>query len=351
MKNLVKKLVLSVLVATTIITTVPVSNVQAAVKKEYLNHVYKTINLEKTTPEQYVKLIETYGVKGIREKKHYIINYYVKTKNDTQAVKKINAFTQKLQKAKNNRYGISMGVQIDEGNAERVKRTKGKCIYSPILSANDIVYMERTITKALRQKTFNIKGYNKDKVYGTITARTKDVFPNSAAFKKASDSVKVQFVNDYIGRNCFVYGGAQDGYYDDFSIQAIATGKFTGNCDSAMQCYMWTTRAIAYIEDLAVTSKNPSAISPLIYDKFNHATMVAKVRNSYGTFDYLEGNNNEFKTYSYPTDGLTEKNPYTIANTLAMEKYEPYLETSGNKWGNSKNNSELFNICYDLYVK
>ena len=40
----------------------------------------------------------------------------------------------------------------------------------------------------------------------------------------------------------------------------------------------------------------------LPYDsqKFNHAVAAIYVRNSYGGFDYFEGNNSHFRTFSYP---------------------------------------------------
>ena len=57
MKNLVKKLVLSILVACTVITAIPVTNAQAAIKP-YMKYKQLWIDLDKTTPEKYTPFSE-----------------------------------------------------------------------------------------------------------------------------------------------------------------------------------------------------------------------------------------------------------------------------------------------------
>ena len=79
MKNLVKKLVLSVLVACTVITAIPVTNAQAAIKP-YKKYKQLWIDLDKTTHEKYIDMVHKYSKKGIKEKVQYFIGFKVKGK-------------------------------------------------------------------------------------------------------------------------------------------------------------------------------------------------------------------------------------------------------------------------------
>ena len=70
MKNLVKKLVLSVLVACTVITVIHVTNAHAEIKAQ-MKYKQLWIDLDKTTPEKYIDMVHKYGKKGNKEKVQY----------------------------------------------------------------------------------------------------------------------------------------------------------------------------------------------------------------------------------------------------------------------------------------
>ena len=137
MKNLVKKLVLSVLVACTVITAIPVTNAHAEIKP-YMKYKQLWIDLDKTTPEKYIDMVHKYGKKGIKEKVQYYLGFKVKAKTDKQVIKKVNNFDKRVMKAKYNKYGISMGASLDE--AKKKKREKGKKT-SMNTTQNKVIYM------------------------------------------------------------------------------------------------------------------------------------------------------------------------------------------------------------------
>ena len=96
MKNLVKKLVLSVLVACTVITAIPVTNAHAEIKP-YKKYKQLWIDLDKTTPEKYIDMVHKYGKKGIKEKVQYYLGFKVKGKTDKQVIKKVNDLDKRVQ--------------------------------------------------------------------------------------------------------------------------------------------------------------------------------------------------------------------------------------------------------------
>lgn len=365
MKNLLKKLVLSVLVACTVITAIPVTNVQAADVKPYMKQKFiKTYDVTKTSAETFIKDVHKYGKLGIKSKVHLCFKLKAKGKSYDDAVKKIDKFARKVENSKSNTYGIPMGTEYDEANYEYAKwDKKSKTLTIPcyINSFNEIIYTEQMIANALKQKTFDIWGYDKNKNYTQITVYTKDIFPNKAAFKKASDSVKIQFVNSYLGKYA-MQTSHHDGYSFGFSYEYVSKNKTSGDCVQFRIMYMNVARMIVHLEEgiSSVTGKQDNSklnvCYPLDFDHANHSMMTCWIKNSYGTYDLFEGNNKDFRTLSYNrkyTDEISYMNLYYKNKTLkgegamtahtfqdSFKKLEKYM--------NGKKNSELFNICYEI---
>lgn len=356
MKNLVKKLVLSVLVACTVITAIPVTNAHAEIKP-YKKYKQLWIDLDKTTPEKYIDMVHKYGKKGIKEKVQYYIGFKVKGKTDKQVLKKVNNFDKRVMKAKNNKYGISMGAELDRANADTWEKRNKISMYT---QCNDVVYMEQIIEEALNQKTYSVNGYDKNGNYTRATVYVKDLFPTVASFKKASDSVKLQFVADYMSKHCMFYAGTPKNGYQGFCFEGAASkGRCYGVCKDFRIMYMHCARMICFIDEVYEEEYKKVAVTNP-YDstsKYDHAVVAIYVRNSYGGFDYFEGNNSDFRTFSYPENIRNSKlslyhmyfTEYT-GQTLAWVFGKNATDKSVKKYVCGKKSSELFNICYDIAV-
>ena len=358
MKNLVKKLVLSVLVACTVITAIPVTNAQAAIKP-YMKYKQLWIDLDKTTPEKYIDMVHKYGKKGIKEKVQYYLGFKVKGKTDKQVIKKVNNFDKRVMKAKNNKYGISMGAELDRANADIWEKRNKISAYT---TCNDVVYMEQIIEEALKQKIYSVDGYDKRGNYTRATVYVKDLFPTVASFKKASDSVKLQFVADYMSKHCMFYAAVPKNGYQGFCFQGAASkGRCYGVCEDFRIMYMHCARMICFIDEIyeeEVEYKKTASINP--YDstsKYDHAVVAIYVRNSYGGFDYFEGNNSDFRTFSYPENirnsklslyhmYFTEETGQSLFGVFGKNATDKTFK----KYVCGKKSSELFNICYDIAV-
>ena len=355
LKNLVKKLVLSVLVACTVVTAIPVTNTQAAIKP-YKKEKQLWLNIDKTTPEKYINLVHKYGKKGIKEKVNYYLGFKMDTKTDAKTTTKLNKFDKKVMKAKNNKYGISMGASMDAANSDTEIKGNKIPMYT---SCNEVIYIEQIIGEALKQKTYCVDGYDKNGHYTRATVYVKDLFPTVASFRTASDSVKLQFVADYMGTHCMFYAGTPKNGYDGFSFQGAASkGRCYGVCDDFKIMYMHCARMICYIDEVYEEGfKKTASIMPCEFGKFNHAVAAIYVRNSYGGFDYFEGNNNTFRTFSYPENIRNSKlslyNMYfndRNGTDLSCVFKKNATDKDVRNYVEGKKSSEMFNICYDIAV-
>lgn len=355
LKNLVKKLVLSVLVACTVVTAIPVTNTHAEIKP-YKKEKQLWLNIDKTSAEKYINLVHKYGKRGIKEKVNYYLGFKMNTKTDAKTITKLNKFDKKVMKAKNNKYGISMGAGMDGANCDTWIKGNKIPMYT---SCNDVVYMEQIIGEALKQKTYSVDGYDKNGHYTRATVYVKDLFPTVASFRKASDSVKLQFVADYMGTHCMFYAGTPKNGYDGFCFEGAASkGKCYGVCDDFKIMYMHCARMICYIDDVyEEVFKKTAAVLPCEFGKFNHAVIAIYVRNSYGGFDYFEGNNNTFRTFSYPENIRNSKlslynmyfNDRNGVNLNLVFKKDA-TDKDVRNYVEGKKSSEMFNICYDIAV-
>lgn len=375
MKKLLKNLVLGILIICTVITAVPVINTQAEIKP-YTKKKQLWVDIDKITPEKYIDMVYKYGKKGIKERTHYYLGLKMNTKTDDETCNKFYKFTKKIVKAKNNKYGISMGIELD--HITDFSWEKGNKI-GMATSCNDVIYMEQVIEEALKQKTYSVDGYDKKGNYTRATVYVKDLFPTVDSFKKASESVKLQFIASYMGTHCMFYAGTPKNGYDWFCFEGVASkGKCYGVCEDFAIMYAECTRMLCNT-GLFMDSKLGDDISYCgaqvgNFYSFGHSVAACYARNSYGTNDAFEGNNAHFRTFSYPENlqpiSIDGKNisliyMYThmgdrdfginldwIVNSKTKKDIKRYNKGNtwkdGKKYYNGKHNSELFNICYDL---
>lgn len=316
MKNLVKKLVLSVLVATTVITTVPVSNVQAASKtytitksKAYKNNYYVNIDIDKTSPSKCLSIINEYGKKENKSNK-IVYNPVLKckAKSENNGIEKCRAYGKKIKKI--DKYGISENITFNDSN-EDYNYSKGTFTLELLNSCGERVYADKFIENALNSKEISTTTYYKDGTYRTYTAKVKDLFPNRAAFKKASDSVKAQFLCTYAGKNCMTYSGTNAKHNQAWSFEAMAKENASGVCQDFSGMY-------SNIVILIDTYYN-------IGDADNgHDMGLFAVKNSKGTLDYFETNNAIVRNFAYTADKTNTKSNNLLDLLYAKKLYKKY---------------------------
>lgn len=377
MKKVLKNLVLGILIICTVITVVPIINTQAAIKP-YTKEKQLWVDIDKITPEKYIKMVHKYGKKGIKEKTHYFLGFKMNTKTKKETIAKLNKFQRKVMKAKNNKYSISMGAGMDNANSDTWEKGNKISMYT---SCNDVVYMEQIIGDALKQRTYSVMGYDRKGRYVTATVYVKDLFPTINDFKKASDSVKLQFMADYMGKHCMFYAGTPKNGYDSFCFEGVASeGKCYGVCSDFAIMYAECTRMLCntgIFMDSKLGDISYCGADVGTFYSFNHSVAACYARNSYGTNDVFEGNNAIFRTFSYPEklqpkSGTTGKNISMIYMYYHAGDYDLLFNldwivnsktkkdikrlnngntyNDGKKYYNSKHNSELFNICYDIAI-
>lgn len=371
MKKLLKNLVLGILIICTVITAVPVTNTSAKEIKGYKKHktVTKVIDInKKNAAEEYVNLVHKYGEKGIKEKVYYDIRFKCNEKKwDKLEDKLLKDFQYKVMRAKNNKYGLSMGLLY----SDNIKYKNNFYYFQSYAPANDVVYFEQIIEKALNSKVYRIDGYDYEGQYDTAKAFVKDIFPNADSFKNASESVKLQFIASYMGKNCMHHGWSWPSgkrykdYFWFFSFQGAASGYICkGVCADFADMYVIITRMLCNTGYEDSIKKNYCGAEYADFGPpYNHAVAACYARNSSGKIDIFEGNNDTFRLFSYPAS-LQFKSAINNANISLFYMYfhskrgdnPPCLiwmvkgktDKDVKKYYNGKNNSELFNICYNI---
>lgn len=362
MKKLLKNLVLGILIICTVITAVPVTNTSAKEIKGYTKHktVTKVIDInKKNAAEEYVNLIHKYGKKGIKEKVYYDIRFKCNEKKwDKLEEKLLKDFQYKVMRAKNNKYGLSMGLLYSED----IKYKDNITYFQSYASANDVVYFEQIIEKALNQETYSVGGYARDGLQVAPTVYVKDIFPNTDSFKNASESVKLQFIASYMGNHCMIHswswpsGKQYKDYFWDFSWQGAASKYMCrGVCSDFADMYIIITRMLCNTGYEDSIKKNYCGAEFADFASFDHAVAACYARNSSGKIDIFEGNNDNFKTLNYASSNVSLYNMYFHSK---RGDYPPYLIWMVNgktkkdvkKYFKKTHNSELFNICYNIMI-
>lgn len=332
MKNLVKKLVLSVLVATTVITTVPVSNVKAATKTYtitkcpgYKNTYYVNINIDKTSPSKCLSLVNQYGKKENSSKKIYVPRLTCKAKNEDNGVIKCRAYGKKIKKV--DKYGMTKNITFNDSN-EDYNYSKGIFTVELLDSCGSRVYADKFIEHALNSKEISTTTYYKDGTSRTYTARVKDLFPNRAAFKKASDSVKAQFLCTYAGNNCMTYGTTAK-HNQNWNWESMAKENAYGVCQDFTVMYANILILIDTYYNIGDTANN-------------HDMGLFAVKNSNGKLDYFETNNTNVRNFAYTADKTNKKSLNLLDLMYAKKLYKKDSDwNKATKYANSWKVSEF----------
>ena len=270
MRNVFKKMILT---AALVVTTLVVFPTNAEAKTKTL-----TYNINKVSADKFCKDIQNQGTQAVAfngDKDQYKIVLTVKASSKKKGRAKVRTFAKKVVTAKSNKYGLSYGIKYDDFNIERYDAKKK--VYKTILNntANDIFYLNGITNKALHQE-----GICVDEYY----AKKDAVFPTTEDFKNSSESVKVQFILDYIGENCMDY--EFNNKKTDF--KSLYYGKARGVCIDFSKVDVHVARLIGY-NVVADQETNYAA---------KHSVSLIKAKRSDGKYDYFIGCNGNVKSYS-----------------------------------------------------
>lgn len=273
MRNVFKKMILT---AALVVTTLVVFPINAEAKTKNLTYNINNVTADEFCKDVYAKGVTAHCIE--KDKNSYKITLTVKAKSEKEGVKKVESFAKKVMKAESNKYGLSYGVKPDEYTHEKYDAKKKIYTVKLANTANDLYYFNCIVRDALQ---VNYIESNK------CSIKTKVVFPDSESFKEASESAKVQTVLYYMGLNCMEYE-ATGGY--TFNCKKAYEGKLRGVCADFDTMYRCAIRLIAL--DYDVQSECNA----------NHDLALIRVKNSNGTYDYFEGNNGNFDSYSGTKD-------------------------------------------------
>lgn len=294
MKNL-KKTILTIMLLFAALVLVKPETAEAKPKTEIIT---KTYDIDKVSANDFVKKVQKDGVIGAKvyqDKKIYKIKLTTKAKSVSEGKKKIKAFAKKVKTAKTNTYGFSYGVKPDEYNSCRYDRKKKIYIENMYLTSNDIYYLNELTRKALKEpiaeSSFVFSELDKNgKSVSTLKLTyvyMSDLFPDTATFKKCSDSVKYEFVANYIDGRSTNIGE----HNDTFKWKYVYQEKDFGACHELALMEEEIVRAIASDYDYLYEANHRVA------NGRGHAIELVKVKRSDGTYDYFTGGDGGVRRY------------------------------------------------------
>ena len=270
MRNVFKKMILTAVLVFGTLVVLP-ATVEAKTKT-------LTYNINNVTADEFCKDIQSQGTRAVTlhgDKDQYKIVLTVKASSKKKGRAKVRTFAKKVVTAKSNKYGLSYGIKYDDFNIERYDAKKK--VYKTILNntANDIFYLNGITNKALHQE-----GICVDEYY----AKKDAVFPTTEDFKNSSESVKVQYILDYIGFNCMEYEDTNK--KTDF--KSLYYGKARGVCSDFSNVYVHAARLIGY--NVVADRENNYAAK--------HSVALIKAKRSDNKYDYFLCGNNFIDSYS-----------------------------------------------------
>lgn len=351
MKNF-KKTILTIMLLFAALVLVKPETAEAKPKTETIT---KTYDIDKVSANDFVKKVQKDGVIGAKvyqDKKIYKIKLTTKAKSVSDGEKKIKAFAKKVKTAKTNTYGFSYGVKPDEYNSCRYDRKKKIYIENMYLTSNDIYYLNELTRKALKEpiaeSSFVFSELDKNgKSVSTLKLTyvyMSDLFPDTATFKKCSDSVKYEFVANYI---CGLMTG---GDHKKIQWKDIYYDKEVGACQELAWMEEEIVRAIASDYDYLFEGNH----------RVNHAMELVKVKRSDGTYDYFICNNGIVGIYcTLGSDddfwSLCKAEDVSCFESWVHYHPEEYLndklEKEAYKYGKKEDATEYMNLVYKIYKK
>lgn len=368
MKKL-KKIILAVLCVVCVISLTP--NTAKAEQKTYWNTLskkyikYCTYDIDKLTPDKFVSTFTYNASKNNMQGNIVYGSFQVKASSEKDAKKKIASYIKKVKTTKNNKYGLSFGLDWGYDNDYAFKYDKNKKVatYGFPYSVTDMYFIQKLFDEAMKDPYLEVDYREEDAYVGGkyfYRQKTRSVFKNAAALKKASDSVKFEFLCSYLGGTAKIMYGAPDSEYN-LTVKAIYDGECYGRCADLEG--VWKSLA----ELVATDCESKEYICWSGTSETSHGAILIRVKNKDGKWDYFEGNNSScgifgnafLKKYEKKYDLYDPKNcqVYTNIEDWMHYDYKAYVTNKGEfgksayKYGKNHTKSELVKLMISKKAK
>lgn len=330
--------------------------------KRYTSNVIYMI--DDLTPDEFVRLAIANGSKADMQGKVIYATLQFKASSEKDAEKKIDDYVAKVKKAPSNRYGLSFGLSRDGDNyLEYDKKTK-IATYEYAGYLNNIYYIQRLFDEAMNEPYLDVAYTAKDYTLEDkcrYFQKTRKVFKNATALKKASDSVKFQFLCEYLnGSFRMMYGKVESVY--DVSLKAILNSECKGQCEDLVG--IWTDNILNMV---ASDFEAREFVCWRGTSETSHACGLYRVKNKDGKWDYFTSNNNScvifgqafLKEYEKKYDIYDTKNRMGYNNIEDWMHYDKkaYVTNKGEfgksayKYGKKHTKSELVKLMISKKAK
>lgn len=322
-----------ILTAVLVLGTLVVLPTTAEAKTKNLTYNINKVSANKFCEDVYAKGVTAHCLE--RDKNQYKITIIVKAKSEKDGVKKVESFAKKVMKADSNKYGLSYVVSLKDGyNWYRYDEKKKDLTVKLSNTANELYYLNCITRDALN--TNYIESHK-------CSVKTKSVFPDSAAFKKASESAKTQTVLYYMGLNCMEYDRTKSNVGVIFNRKKAYEGKMKGVCSDFAEMYRRAVRLIAYDYNEQGECN----------DKANHEVSLMQVKNSNNNYDYFLGDNGYFDS-NYGSQDVSKGDKISSLSFAVWQVKAPKLfkvdklEQGAFNWSQSKKSSDIEKMYMNL---
>ena len=333
--------------------------------KKYV--VEKTYDMDKINPNDMVKLLlddansqEAFG-------KVIFPKFKIKASSESDANKKIDAYLKKMKKVSENKYGLGFGLERKNPTAcNYVKYDKKKKVatyHVEEYTTYDMYVIQKLFDLAMNEPYLEVHYRSKDAYVGDknfYRQKTRSVFKNAAELKKASDSVKFQFLCEYLNNSCKIAWGKPETLYDT-SLKAVLEGRYYGVCADCADLWRRLAGLVSYdIESRQYTCWRETADT-------SHTALLLRAKNKDGNWDYFQGNNAHcvlfghafLKDYDKKIDIYADatSQQYNNIEDWMHYDYKAYVTNKGEfgknayKYGKNHKKSELVNLMISKKAK
>lgn len=258
-------------------------------EEKYIKHC--TYDIDKLTPDSFIASFLADGALNDIQGNIVYGSLRVKASSEKDAQKKIASYIKKVKTTKNNKYGLSFGLEplepYDMDDFLNYDKNKKVATYAFPHSVTDMYFTEKLFDLAMKEPYLEVDYNNRDTQVSTnfYRQKTKSVFKNADAVKKSSDSVKFQFLCSYLNNSCKIGTAVPDLSEYELSVKGVYDGNCYGECGDL--AWLWGRFASLVATD--VETRDYSCYRDV--SKFNHGAILIRVKNKDGKWDYFQGNN------------------------------------------------------------
>lgn len=263
--------------------------------KKYV--VEKNYDMDKHTPDTMVKLLLADAKTQDAFGKVIFPKFKIKASSESDANKKIDAYLKKMKTASENKYGLGFGLgrknPVANNYVKYDKKKKVATYHVEEYTTYEMYAMTKLFDDAMNQTWLEVY-YTPEDIKGVsghyYRQKTRTVFKNADAVKKASDSVKLEFFGSYMNGSARMMYSKNANFYDN-SLKAVINKEAYGKCDELVE--MWG-RMAGLISD-EIESRQYTCWRDK--EGLSHTCLLLRAKNKDGNWDYFDTNNVGFAIF------------------------------------------------------